>query len=244
MSICRVNKNKDYTIMGNHHLKNKNLSLKTVGLLSKILSLPDDWNYTVEGLTCLCKENETAIKSSLKELKENGYLVVNKIKPCIENGGRWTYEYDFYEQPKEILDLENLHLENLDVESLDVENLPLYKELNKLNTKELNTNKLNTDVLKQKPKPEKHKYGEYGKVLLTDKQYEELTSLYGYELDAMIKILDDYCESNGKTYKNYLAVLKSWVRERYEKDIILNSKQYTRYQKPKEKTFEEIWADA
>ena len=96
MSICRVNKNKDYTVMSNHHLKNKNLSLKAVGLLSKILSMPDDYIITINGLSSLCKENETAIKSALKELKENGYLIVTKIKPCIENGSRWVYKYNIY----------------------------------------------------------------------------------------------------------------------------------------------------
>ena len=140
MSVCRVNKNKDYTVMSNHHLQNKNLSLKAVGLLSKILSIPDDWNYTVSGLTSLCKENETAIKSALRELKVNGYLVVTKIKPSANNGGRWAYEYDFYEQPKEIQAVEIQGIENLGVENLGVENLPLYKSTNIQSTNILNTN--------------------------------------------------------------------------------------------------------
>ena len=65
MAKIRVNKTKDYTILSNHHLKNKNLSLKAKGLLSVMLGLPDDWNYSINGLMAILKENETAIKSTL-----------------------------------------------------------------------------------------------------------------------------------------------------------------------------------
>ena len=56
MAVFHIEKTKDYTVMANHHLKNKNLSLKAKGLLSVILSLPEDWNYTTRGLACICKE--------------------------------------------------------------------------------------------------------------------------------------------------------------------------------------------
>ena len=80
MSKIRVNKTKDYTVLSNHHLKNKNLSLKAKGLLSVMLSLPDDWDYSINGLSFICKENETAITSALDELKENGYLLTKSAE--------------------------------------------------------------------------------------------------------------------------------------------------------------------
>lgn len=80
-SVCRVHKNANYTVMSNYHLQSRNLSLKAIGLLSKVFSLPDDWDYSIAGLTHICKENETAIKSALNELKEWGYLTVTKLMP-------------------------------------------------------------------------------------------------------------------------------------------------------------------
>lgn len=96
-SVCRVNKNENYTVMSNYHLKSKNLSLKAIGLLSKVLSLPNDWDYSISGLSSICKEKETAIKAALDELKEWGYLVVTKLMPNETESGRIEYVYDFYE---------------------------------------------------------------------------------------------------------------------------------------------------
>ena len=67
-SVVRVHKNTDFTIMSNHHLRNLKLSLKAVGLMSKILGLLDGWNYSIAGLVKICKEGETAVRSALHEL--------------------------------------------------------------------------------------------------------------------------------------------------------------------------------
>ena len=67
-SVVRVHKNTDFTIMCNHHLRNQKLSLKAIGLMSKILGLPDDWNYSIAGLVKICKEGETAVRAALHEL--------------------------------------------------------------------------------------------------------------------------------------------------------------------------------
>lgn len=69
MSVIRVEKTKNYTVMSNYHFKEKEMSLKAKGLLSLMLSLPDNWDYTIAGLVTICKENESAIKSALDELK-------------------------------------------------------------------------------------------------------------------------------------------------------------------------------
>ncbi len=96
-SVCRVNKNANYTVMSNYHLRSMNLSLKAIGLLSKVLSLPENWDYSIAGLTSICKEKETAIRAALKELKDWGYLTVTKMMPNETASGRIEYVYDFYE---------------------------------------------------------------------------------------------------------------------------------------------------
>ena len=134
MSVIRVNKTRDYTVMSNYHFKDKRLSLKAKGLLSQMLSLPDDWDYTVAGLCVINKENETAIKSALSELKSCGYLVITKKYPSESESGRIEYEYNIYEQPQEIQGIEKQEVENLPLEIQSVEKQP------QLNTKESSTN--------------------------------------------------------------------------------------------------------
>ena len=70
--VFRVNRTKDYTVMSNHHFKNKNLSLKAKGLLSLMLSLPDDWNYSIKGLVTLSKDGRDSVMAALKELESEG----------------------------------------------------------------------------------------------------------------------------------------------------------------------------
>ena len=69
MAVFRIEKTRDYTVMSNHHLRNAGLSLKSKGLLSMMLSLPEDWNYTTRGLAKICKEGTDSIGSALKELE-------------------------------------------------------------------------------------------------------------------------------------------------------------------------------
>lgn len=72
--MAAIQENKDYTVMTNHHLKDRTLSLKAKGLMSLLLSPPDDWNHTVAGLADFCRDGKDAIRSALKELEEAGYL--------------------------------------------------------------------------------------------------------------------------------------------------------------------------
>ena len=78
MPVIRANRNENYTVMSNVHLKDKRMTLKAKGLLSVVLSLPPDWDYSFAGLVAICKESETAMKSAIKELKEFGYLTITK----------------------------------------------------------------------------------------------------------------------------------------------------------------------
>lgn len=132
MALFRVNKNKNYTVMSNYHLRDKTLSLKAKGLLSQMLSLPDDWDYTVNGLCAINKESVSAMQTTLKELEANLYLKRTRIQ---DGKGRFDYVYDIYENPH----TEKPHTENPCTESPCTENRP------QLNTKELNTKELNKE---------------------------------------------------------------------------------------------------
>lgn len=148
MTVMRTFKNKNYTVMSNTHLKDKNLSLKAKGLLSVMLSLPDNWNYSIAGLVAICKENETAIKSALNELKINGYLIVNKLKPSKATKGKIGYEYLIFETPdkeeQEKIMKQSQEGGFLGVEIQGVENH------GQLNTNIYNTNKLNKEYKREK----------------------------------------------------------------------------------------------
>lgn len=80
MAVFRIEKTRDYTVMSNHHLRDAGLSLKSKGLLSMMLSLPEDWNYTTRGLAKICKEGTDSIGSALKELEQAGYIVRNRLR--------------------------------------------------------------------------------------------------------------------------------------------------------------------
>lgn len=98
MAVMRVEKNSNYTTMSNYHLDDKRLSLKAVGLLSKILRLPDDWDYSVAGLSRICTEGRDAISSAIKELEETGYII--RRQAFTENGKFSGFEYIVHECPK------------------------------------------------------------------------------------------------------------------------------------------------
>lgn len=72
--IIRVERTKNFTVMSNHHFKNKKLSLKAKGLLSLMLSLPDDWNYNMKGLATLSKDGIDSVRTAMKELENQGYV--------------------------------------------------------------------------------------------------------------------------------------------------------------------------
>ena len=74
MAVFRIEKTRDYTVMANHHLKNRTLTLKAKGLLSVMLSLPEEWNYTTRGLAAICREGVDSIGAALRELEDAGYI--------------------------------------------------------------------------------------------------------------------------------------------------------------------------
>lgn len=91
MAVFRIEKTKDFTIMSNHHLRNTELSLKAKGLLSLMLSLPEDWDYTTKGLAHICKDGVDSITTALKELERHGYLTRQRLR--YDNGQLGDIEY-------------------------------------------------------------------------------------------------------------------------------------------------------
>ena len=98
MAVFRVEKTRDYTVMANHHLRNTELSLKAKGLLSLMLSLPEEWDYTTKGLARICKDGVDSICAGVRELEDHGYVVRERIRN--PNGQLGAIEYTILEQPR------------------------------------------------------------------------------------------------------------------------------------------------
>lgn len=126
-NVVRVNKNKNFTTMGNYHLRDKNLSNKARGLLSTVLSLPPEWDYTIRGLAAICKDGIDGISAQLKELEQCGYLT---RKQKTEGGKFSGMEYTFFEKP---------HTDSLHTDS------PCTDFPYTVNPVQINTDEINTD---------------------------------------------------------------------------------------------------
>ena len=167
MAVFRVERNKGYTVMSNHHLRNKELTLKAKGLLSQMLSLPEDWDYTLAGLSHINRESIDAIRTAIWELEKAGYITRRQGRD--EKGKMTAIEYTIYEQPQPPR-LENPILENPTPDKPILENpttdnptsenpTQLNKDISKtdLPKKETsNTDLLNTDsipILSPDPSP-------------------------------------------------------------------------------------------
>lgn len=138
MAVYRVNKNRGYTVMANYHLRDKTLSLKAVGLLSKMLSFNDGWQFSTKGLSMICKEGPDAVLAALRELEDHGYLVRHRQR---DSKGRMSNTvFEIYEQPQPV----SPHRENQDVDNPDMEN-PHTENPHGENPAQLNTNQVITN---------------------------------------------------------------------------------------------------
>lgn len=131
MTKFKVYKTNKFTLMSNYHFKEKQMSLKAKGLLSLMFSLPENWDYSIKGLVKICKENKSAIQTTLKELEKFGYLKRTRFK---NEKGQFDYEYNIFENPC----IDKPYTEKPCTENLFTDNQP------QLNTKELSTKELNT----------------------------------------------------------------------------------------------------
>ena len=88
MAVFRIEKTRDYTVMSNHHLRDMSLSLKAKGLLSLMLSLPENWDYTMKGLSRICKDGIDSISGGIRELEARGYLIRERVHPVLADTGK------------------------------------------------------------------------------------------------------------------------------------------------------------
>ena len=149
MAVFRIEKTRDYTVMANHHLRNTKLSLKAKGLLSLMLSLPEDWDYTTKGLAKICKDGVDSICSTVNELEEHGYVIRERIRNA--KGQLTDIQYTILEQPKPPQPGQGKPKQENPVLDSPVLGTPKQEEPEQGNPAQLNTQKssnqgLNTDL--------------------------------------------------------------------------------------------------
>lgn len=199
MATFRVNKEKDFTTISNSVFKEKQMSLKAKGILCLMLSLPEDWDYSVAGLCTLSKDGKDSVMNALSELETFGYLVRTKV---FQSNGRFAgYDYDIYEVPRlSKPDTENPKTEKPYAEKPNTEN-PQQLNTNKSNTKELST-KIIKDIvayLNEKAGTAYRTNGAATKRLINARLSE------GYTLDDFKTVIDKKCaEWQGSDMAKYL----------------------------------------
>jgi hypothetical protein len=162
----RIHKTKNFTVMSNHHFKEKGMSLKAKGLLSLMLSLPDDWNYSVSGLVTLSKDGKDSVMSALGELEKFGYL---KRDRTTDSKGRFSgVEYNIYEEPQ--VDIPIAEKQNSEEQHEEFQNAENQLQLNTKLTKELK----NKELIESNTKEE----GDLNRIAIED----ILSSVKDYEL--------------------------------------------------------------
>ena len=206
MTIFRVEKTNNYTVMSNYHFKEKNMSLKAKGLLSLMLSLPNDWDYSIKGLISYSKDSKDSIMSGLKELEDFGYLKRTMVKN--DKGQFDGYDYNIFEKPQR---------QN-----------PFSENPNSENPTQLNTNILNTKNLKENPKenfeafykayPKKVGKANVEKWFNKNNPDEKLFKLMMNKLE-LFKRSPDWLKDNGQ----FIPYPSTWLNQkRWEDEIYIN----------------------
>ena len=220
MAVFRVEKTKDFTIMSNHHLRNTELSLKAKGLLSLMLSLPEDWDYTTKGLAHICKDGVDSITTALKELERHGYLTRQRLR--YDNGQLGDIEYTIHEQP---VSTENTGLSPKRENPRQVkpeQAKPKQAEPEQENPAQLNTNPLRTK------KSKKDKSITYPSIYPAEPEAANRTD----EMDR-IELIEAYREIIKENIEYDLLVLR-YGRERLDEalelmlEVILSKRSYIR----------------
>ena len=224
MAVFRIERTRDYTVMSNHHLRDKALSLKSKGLLSMMLSLPEDWNYTTRGLAKICKEGVDAIGKTLKELELAGYIIRRQLRG--KDGRISDTEYTIFEKPRKpsppdttLPDTENPYLDNPDTEAPDTDNPA------QLNTKKSNTQKSNTDLSSTHsfflPAADGMTDGFEKKAEIRDQiEYDILCQQYDrMQLDELVEIMLEVAMNRSPTVKigRDAEYPTGFVQQRFEK---------------------------
>ena len=218
MAVFRIERTRDYTVMSNHHLRDKALSLKSKGLLSMMLSLPEDWNYTTRGLAKICKEGVDAIGGALRELESAGYIVRHQMR---DRQGRISdTEYVIYEQPQPKVpdtpqpdtaspDTENPYLADPDTEK------PAELNIEKSRTQKSNTQGSSTDSIpfrgtaaarpperKGRDAMSMEEMQDYRELILENIEYDHLCrefETYREDLDEIVELIVETVCARRKT---------------------------------------------
>ena len=191
MAFLRKEHKESYTCISNDVFRSA-LSLKARGMLCTMLSLPDDWEFSENGLQAILADGQTSIRSAIKELEGAGFLSRTRERDESGRMGRCVWivcDYPRFENP-------NLANSNLGNEP-------------QLSTKEQSTNRPTTKESKKEPR---HKYGEYQNVLLSDSDLKKLKEEFPTDWEERVERLSSYMASTGKIYKNHLATIRNWVR--------------------------------
>lgn len=191
MAVFRVERTRDYTVMSNYHLRDKRISLKAKGLLSQMLSLPEDWDYTLTGLASINKESKDAIRSAVNELEDTGYI---KRYQKVDKGGKFSgNEYVIYERPVDSTGkasaLEKPSSENPTTDKTTA-GKPLSENPTQINTKEENTDRLNTDSFLSGDGRERKEIEHYRALICENVGYEYLLHDNPYEKDVIDEIVE------------------------------------------------------
>ena len=195
MAVFKIEKNNNFTIMSNFHLRDSRLSLKAIGLLSKMLSLPQDWDYSLDGLVSIVKEGESTVKTALDELKKYKYLKIEKQR---NEKGLFEYIYNIFEIPYDYnSNVSNILINSENINNPDSENLHVdkpegdYPALDKPEVDEPaldNHTQINTNILNINNK--------YNICPSLSKKFEKIWSIYPRK------------EGKNKAYVSY----NSWIK--------------------------------
>jgi len=204
--LFRVEKNKNYTTMSNYHLRDKNLSYKAKGLLSFMLSLPDTWDYSMNGLVSVSKENIGAVRTILHELEENKYLLRTRYQ---NNKGQFQYEYTIYEypyteNPYTVLPNTNNYTQ-INTNIINTKELDkIDKQFNSITKKLIAKNFINSDDL------DAYKYDNLFNELLSKYSYKDVIMTTNY----IIKMFKDNknLDENGEKITNKFGYFKASIK--------------------------------
>lgn len=257
MAVFRVEKTRDYTVMANHHLKNKTLSLKAKGLLSVMLSLPDNWDYTLKGLSLINREGIDAIREAVRELERAGYILRSRSRD--EQGRLRGTEYVIYERPHiPVPDSpvqENPMLENPTQENPTLENpaqeIPVLENPMQLNTNRSNTQSSNTyssiphaeTPYPSNPYPSCAKASRLPvddvetlrNTVRSNICYESMAERFGRErvneiVEIIVEVLASQCETitvSGTTYSSQLVKERFWQINSFHVEYIFSRMEET-----------------
>ena len=144
MAVFRIEKTRDYTVMSNYHLRDMSLSLKAKGLLSLMLSLPENWDYTMKGLARICKDGIDSISGGIRELEAHGYLIRARVRGA--NGQLGSIEYTILEQPKALSPTQEKPIRENPVQVNPMLDAPIQENPAQLNKEESSNYPSKTDL--------------------------------------------------------------------------------------------------